>query len=175
MSGKEIGQKNLFTETLDSRDCEIMQGLFDKLAAIGDPTQSEKDLHKYLDYRQYYKYDIVIRDKNQDKTYFSKIHKEKSGGEMQTPFYVIIGACFDELIRRDERISSACIVAFDEAFNNMDESRIITLMNYYKKLNIQLLIVVPTNHSQGLIPCVDTVVSLIKRDNNIYETYLING
>lgn len=175
MSGKEIGQKDLFTETLDSRDCEIMQGLFDKLAAIGDPTQSEKDLHKYLDYRQYYKYDIVIKDKNQDKTYFSKTHKEKSGGEMQTPFYVIIGACFDELIRRDERISSACIVAFDEAFNNMDESRIITLMNYYKKLNIQLIIVVPTNHSQGLIPCVDTVVSLIKRNNNIYETYLING
>lgn len=174
MSGKEMDRRDLFTETLDSRDREIMQGLFDRLAAISNAAQSEKDLNKYLDYRQYFQYDILIRNKNEEQLYFSKISKEKSGGEMQTPFYVVIGSCFDELIKRDERISSACIVAFDEAFNNMDESRIITLMNYYKQLNIQLIIVVPTNHSQGIIPYIDTVVSLIKKNNHIYETYLFN-
>jgi uncharacterized protein YPO0396 len=174
-SGKDMIQKDLFTERLDSKDREIMQGLFDKLVAINDSTQAAKDLHKYLDYRQYFNYDILIKNKNNDKTYFSKINKEKSGGEMQTPFYVIIGACFDELIKHDERLSGACIVAFDEAFNNMDEPRIITLMNYYKKLNIQLIIVVPTNHSKDIIPYVDTVVSLKKENNYIYETYLYNG
>jgi uncharacterized protein YPO0396 len=173
-SGKDMIQKDLFTERLDSKDREIMQGLFDKLVAINDSTQAAKDLHKYLDYRQYFNYDILIKNKNNDKTYFSKINKEKSGGEMQTPFYVIIGACFDELIKHDERLSGACIVAFDEAFNNMDEPRIITLMNYYKKLNIQLIIVVPTNHSKDIMPYVDTVVSLKKENNYIYETYLYN-
>lgn len=174
MSGNEINQKDLFTETLNPRDREIMQELFDKLANISNATQAEKDLHKYLDYRQYYQYDIIIKNKKKQEMRFSSIHKEKSGGEMQTPFYVVIGACFDELTKHDERTSSACIVAFDEAFNNMDEPRIITLMNYYKKLQIQLLIAVPTNHSQGLIPYVDTAISLIKKDDNVYETYLIN-
>jgi energy-coupling factor transporter ATP-binding protein EcfA2 len=56
----------------------------------------------------------------------------------------------------------------------MDEPRIITLMNYYKKLNIQLIIVVPTNHSKDIMPYVDTVVSLKKENNYIYETYLYN-
>ena len=94
---------------------------------------------------------------------------------MQTPFYVIIGSCFNELMKKDERQSGACLVAFDEAFNNMDEPRTITLMEYYKKLKIQLLIVVPTNHSHSIIPYVDTVVSLIKRDNTITEAYLYNN
>lgn len=175
MSGKDIDQKDLFTETLNARDREIMQGLFDRLAAIHNESKVEKDSDKYLDYRQYYQYDIKIKNKNQEELYFSKISKERSSGEMQTPFYVIMGSCFDELVKRDERVSSACVVALDEAFNNMDEPRIITLMNYYKNLNIQLLIVVPTNRSYVLVPYVDSAVSIIKRNNNVYETYLING
>lgn len=174
-SGKELGQKDLFTETLDECDRDVMQGLFDKLSAIGDPTQIQKDFHKYLDYRAYSQYDIRINNKHGEEFYFSKIQKEKSGGEMQTPFYVIIGSCFNELMKKDERQSGACLVAFDEAFNNMDEPRTITLMEYYKKLKIQLLIVVPTNHSHSIIPYVDTVVSLIKRDNTITEAYLYNN
>lgn len=173
-SGKEIIQQDLFTESLDSKDLAIMQGLFDKLAKIGNPSQHEKDLDKYLDYRSYFRYDIVIINKDKARIPFSKTYRKRSGGEMQTPFYVILGACFDQLIKRDEFTSSACLVAFDEAFNNMDESRILTLMKYYKKLNIQLIIVVPTNHSKEIIPCVGTTVSLKKENNYIYETYLIN-
>lgn len=175
MSGKEIGQKDLFTELLDSRETEIMQSLFDKLAAIGDSAQLDRELSKFLDYRQYKSYDIVIENKRGERYYFSKINKEKSGGEMQTPFYVIIGSCFNQLLKTDETVSGACIAVFDEAFNNMDQPRTITLMEYYKQLNIQLIIVVPTNHSQSIIPYVDTVVSLIRKDNVINEAYLYNN
>ena len=175
MSGKEMGQKDLFTDLLSVREKEIMQSLFDKLAAIGDSAQLDKELEKYLDYRQYKSYDIVIENERGEKYYFSKINKEKSGGEMQTPFYVIIGACFNQLLKTDEIVTGACIAVFDEAFNNMDQPRTITLMEYYKRLNIQLIIVVPTNHSQSVIPYVDTVVSLVKKDNVINEAYLYNN
>ena len=94
---------------------------------------------------------------------------------MQTPFYVIIGSCFNQLIKDSEIESGACVAVFDEAFNNMDQPRTITLMEYYKRLNIQLIIVVPTNHSQSIIPYVDTVVSLVKKDNVINEAYLYNN
>lgn len=175
MSGKELGQKDLFTELLDTREKEIMQTLFDKLAAIGDSVQLDKELSKFLDYRQYKSYDIVIENARGEKFYFSKINKEKSGGEMQTPFYVIIGSCFNQLLKAEEIVTGACIAVFDEAFNNMDQPRTITLMEYYKQLNIQLIIVVPTNHSQSIIPYVDTVVSLVKKDNVINEAYLYNN
>lgn len=175
MSGKEMGQKDLFTELLDPRERDIMQSLFDKLAAIGDYSQSENELRKFLDYRQYRSYDIAIENCRGEKFYFSKINKEKSGGEMQTPFYVIIGSCFNQLIKDSEIESGACVAVFDEAFNNMDQPRTITLMEYYKRLNIQLIIVVPTNHSQSIIPYVDTVVSLVKKDNVINEAYLYNN
>ena len=94
---------------------------------------------------------------------------------MQTPFYVIIGSCFNQLLKAEEIVTGACIAVFDEAFNNMDQPRTITLMEYYKQLNIQLIIVVPTNHSQSIIPYVDTVVSLVKKDNVINEAYLYNN
>lgn len=174
MSGKEMGQKDLFTETLDTHERDIMQSLFDKVATINDSTLAAKDLNKYLDYRQYKSYDIEVINKNGEKYFFSKNNDGKSGGEKQTPFYVIIGSCYNELIKKDETESGACIAIFDEAFNNMDEPRIMTLMEYYRKLNIQLIIVVPTNHSSNIIPYVNNVVEIIKRDNVINLAYLYN-
>ena len=175
MSGKDIEKKDLFTETLDRKDMATMQELFDKIASGDNAISAEKNLAKYLDYRQYRQYDIQIKNRRDEISYFSKTHKDKSGGETQTPFYVIIGSCFEELIKKDEKKFSACIVAFDEAFNNMDEPRIITLMNFYKELNIQLLIVVPTNRAYALIPHVDTAVALRKVNYAVCETYIKNN
>lgn len=175
MSGKDIEQKDLFTETLDRKDMATMQELFNKIASGDNATSAEKSLAKYLDYREYRQYDIQIKNCRDEISYFSKIHKDKNGGETQTPFYVIIGSCFEELIKKDEKKFSACIVVFDEAFNNMDEPRIITLMNFYKELNIQLLIVVPTNRAYALIPYVDTAVALRKINYAVCETYIKNN
>ena len=51
-------------------------------------------LMEYTDYRNYLDYDIKIKYASGDFAYFSKVNKEKSGGETQTPFYVIMAASF---------------------------------------------------------------------------------
>lgn len=163
-SGRDIEQKDLFTETLNQRDLDIINRLFEKLS--GSENQ-EKEIKKYLDYRNYLSYDILIKYDNGEKAYFSKIHKDKSGGETQTPFYVIIGACFNELINTGNNELSSCLVIFDEAFNNMDELRIKTLMDFYKELSLQIIIVVPTIRSYTLLEYVDSAVLLLQSNNNI--------
>ena len=111
-------------------------------------------------------YDIKISNKRGDVTYFSKINKEKSGGETQTPFYIVMASCFDELMNKDGKVESTCQVVFDEAFNNMDESRIKSLMEFYKNLNIQVLIVVPSNRIAPISPYMDTLVGIAKVNNH---------
>jgi len=56
---------------------------------------------------------------------------------------------------------------FDEAFNNMDESRIEAMMEYYKELNIQLLIAVPPQRLVSIVPYVETTLGLIKTNNTV--------
>ena len=127
-----------------------------------DSVEAENELSSYLDYRNYMSYDIKITNKHGDESYFSKINKEKSGGETQTPFYIVMASCFDELMSKDGKVESTCQVVFDEAFNNMDESRIKSLMEFYKNLNIQILIVVPSNRIAPISPYMDTLVGITK-------------
>ncbi len=165
MSGKMMESTDLFTEILDEKDNSIMKDLFDKITMEKSSSEDEITLRRYLDYRNYMNYDIKITNKDGDESYFSKISKEKSGGETQTPFYIVIASCFDELISKDVRINSTCSVVFDEAFNNMDEGRIKSLMEFYKELNIQLLIIVPSNRISSITKYMDSIVGLIKKNN----------
>lgn len=167
MSGKLMNLKDLFTEILDEKDSSIIKDLFDKISMETDSSESEKELERYLDYRNYMNYDIIISNKEGDKSYFSKINKEKSGGETQTPFYIVIASCFDELSNKDNnKIESTCQVMFDEAFNNMDESRIKSLMEFYKNLNIQVFIIAPSNRIAPISPYMDTLVGITKIKNH---------
>lgn len=166
MSGKLIDAKDLFTEILDEKDASFIKDLFDKISIETDSVEAEKELNKYLDYRNYMSYDIKISNKYGDVSYFSKINKEKSGGETQTPFYIVMASCFDELMNKDGKVESTCQVLFDEAFNNMDESRIKSLMEFYKNLNIQVLIVVPSNRIAPISPYMDTLIGITKVNNH---------
>ena len=172
MSGKLLDVKDIFTEVLDEKDASFIRELFDKISMEVDSAEAEKELQRYLDYRNYMSYDIKISNKRGDVTYFSKINKEKSGGETQTPFYIVMASCFDELMNKDGKVESTCQVVFDEAFNNMEESRIKSLMEFYKNLNIQVLIVVPSNRIAPISPYMDTLVGITKVNNHPYVSVI---
>ena len=171
-SGKLIEVNTLFDEALDQRDKDILKRLFDRIILEKSGPDSEKLIKRYLDYRNYMKFDIKTTNKYGAVSYFSKTNKEKSGGETQTPFYVIIAACFDQLMKKGYAGMPTCTVIYDEAFNNMDESRISSLMEFYNKLDIQLCIVVPSSRMATLAEYMDTVVGLIKINNRISVQYI---
>lgn len=170
-SGRVMEVNSLLDEILDPKEQEIMRRLFDNIIAERNSTESEKKLQRYLDYRSYMRFDVKTINKYGAESYFSKTHKEKSGGETQTPFYVIIAACFDQLMKKNQELST-CTVIFDEAFNNMDESRINSLMEFYKKLNIQLIIVVPANRMSSLASYMNTVIGLVRQKNRVIPQYI---
>lgn len=165
MSGQDFMKTDLFMEQLDQKSRLIMQELFEKIAASDNASQNEEDLKKYTDYRQYMNYDIKIYHENGQHSFYSKVFKEKSGGETQVPFYVIIASSFEQTISRKSQESSGCVVLFDEAFNNMDEGKIQAMMEYYNQLNIQVIIAVPPNRVEIIRNYVQSTLAVVKKGN----------
>lgn len=170
MANEAIQKHTLFTEGLTKKNEQILMELFEKIAS-NDP-EFDQLTYKFLDYRNYMSYDIEVTNKNGNKSYFSKVSKEKSGGETQVPFYIVIAASFQQLLTKNRRVDSGCIVLFDEAFNNMDESRIDAMMKFYNSLSIQLFIAVPPQRVSNIINYVNTSLVIVKdNDYAIVETF----
>ncbi len=170
MHTQAIEKHTLFTEGLSKRKENILSELFEKIAS-NDP-EYDNLTYKFLDYRNYMSYDIEVTNVNGNKSLFSKVSKEKSGGETQVPFYIVIAASFQQLLSKNRRVDSGCIVLFDEAFNNMDESRIDAMMKFYNSLSIQLLIAVPPQRVSNIISYVNTSLVIVKdNDYAVVETF----
>lgn len=173
ISNESYTQNNLFETEMSEKNLALMDQLFEKLNSTNN-LNNEKELAKFTDYRNFMTYDIQITDKNGNKTYYSTAGKGKSGGETQTPFYVFIAASFEQIVSKSRNFKSpACLAFLDEAFNNMDDSRIQTMMDFYRDLNIQLIISVPTSRTASILKYCDTGLSICKKDNEAYIFELI--
>lgn len=171
-SKEDISSKDLFIDSLDANDSTLMKDLFNRLTASPGDEKQEKLLRLFTDYRMFMNYDIQITNKEGEISFFSKISRGKSGGETQTPFYVIIAASFDQIVHEGSFDKEAgCIVILDEAFNKMDASRIAATMSYFNDLSIQLIIGLPSNNAKILMPYVDTTIGIVKsRDRSYIRT-----
>lgn len=174
VTNQQYNSDDLFVTTLSNENRAIMDELFNQIALLGDDESGEKLLQKYTDYREYLDYDIKISHENGDITKFSKVNREKSGGETQTPFYVVIASSFEQLIKARQNEDSGCVVLFDEAFNNMDETRIRAMMRFYQELNVQIILAVPPTRASTIMPYVDTTLAIIKHGDNSFVEAIIH-
>jgi len=133
----------------DDERATALQNLFEQLIRGDADTQEE-----FTDYRRYLDFDIIVTSQGAQYK-FSKVLREKSGGETQTPFYIIILAAFNQLYTNGKTMR---LVVFDEAFNKMDEQRIRTSLRLIKKLNLQLIAAVPDEKLQHMAPEVTTTL-----------------
>lgn len=173
-TNQKYSADDLFVATLSEENRAVMNELFNQIALLGEDESGESVLQRYTDYREYLDYDIKITHDNGDVTYFSKVNREKSGGETQTPFYVVIASSFEQLIKSRPDEDSGCIVLFDEAFNNMDETRIQEMMKFYNELNVQIIVAVPPARSSTIMPYVDTTLMVIKAGNHSFVEGIIH-
>jgi uncharacterized protein YPO0396 len=101
-------------------------------------------------------------------SYYSKVCKEKSGGETQTPFYVTVAASFVQLYANGIGKDSIGIVLFDEAFNNMDDERIGGVLGFFQELPLQLIVAAPPEKIQYIAPWVDSTLLVMQGDKRSY-------
>ncbi|MDV3166993.1 MAG: SbcC/MukB-like Walker B domain-containing protein [Vigna little leaf phytoplasma] len=161
----DVQELNLFLDQISSDKELLLEELFQKIISFKE--EYELIAYEFLDYRNYLSYDIQIKDKEGHISFFSKIFREKSGGETQVPFYLIIAICFEQLLIGGDSYQKGCLVLLDEAFNNMDENRIDAMMSFFNTLKIQFLIAIPPQRIANISPYVKTNLVIMKAKNYV--------
>jgi energy-coupling factor transporter ATP-binding protein EcfA2 len=151
---------------------ETAKSIKDLLLA-DDLGASERHLKEMADYRNYRRYDIIRR--NKAGTTRLSTWGTGSGGELETPFYVIRSAVLAHALGhfgRDRKGAPALrLMLSDEAFSKMDESRSRSVLQFLSKtLGLQLVVAMPTSKSGAVKPEFDKEFTFSKvlasRDGN---------
>jgi DNA repair exonuclease SbcCD ATPase subunit len=158
----------LFESLTTPEDKKVVEDLF---RTILEKDLSSPEVRSICDYRTYFQYDIRMmetidapsgegNDVREIESSLSRVIREKSGGEAQTPYYVAIAASFLRFFRGGK--STVRLALFDEAFNKMDDSRIGTTIDFFKTIGIQVITAVPTEKIETIAPFMD-VTNLVIR------------
>ena len=163
MDENNMGTNSLWTSTFEQTYKQELDDLYGKL--LSDKDSDNKLVQEYSDYRNYLDFDIKIRKPNGGEITYSRVVGEKSGAETQIPFYVAIAASFYILYQREGSIR---LILFDEAFEKMDESRIGTMMQFFKSLNLQTVLVTPPEKIESIGNFVDSVLAVCREGECSY-------
>lgn len=158
MADDNVGGEGLFTSNFESQYKEEIEELFDKIKS-GD--SSDAAVREYTDYRTYLDYDIEIHKSNGTVQRLSAKAKSSSGGESQVPFYVIMAASLNNIYKSNNCVR---LLLLDEAFNNMDEQRISSIMKFFNELQFQTILVAPSPKIQDIEENVDSVLTVMRED-----------
>ena len=125
-----------------------------RLLLSQDQVAAERALKELADYRNYRRYDIH-RIVGGHRTPMST-WGTGSGGELETPFYVIRAAVLAHALGHFGRAQNAPalrIMLSDEAFSKMDEARSRAVLRFLaQNMGLQLIVAMPTSKSGAIKP-----------------------
>ena len=134
-----------------------------------DEDKAYKVLLKIMDYREYMLVDIMKYRKTESGLSDAISLDEDatgSGGQLETPAYVIRSASLISSLQSDKEPSSLKIMMIDEAFNKSDDARVKAIIGYLSEsLGFQLMIAMPTRSTLSLLSSFDKMFSVTKQPN----------
>jgi uncharacterized protein YPO0396 len=168
MDSQQIMGDSLFDSDFRQKHQQGWDLLFERLTSAHDDENAE--LRELQDYRNYLQYDIRIHYPNGDRALLSQINAKKSGGETTTPFYVAMAASFAQAYRLNQARPSDTIrlALFDEAFGKMDTARTASALHFMREAGLQVLLATPPDKSGSLLPYVDSVCTVVRKNNHSF-------
>jgi uncharacterized protein YPO0396 len=110
-----------------------------------DEQQSQRELERIADYRNYYRYEIYKEVEGKPPIALSE-YGTGSGGQLETPAYIIRSASITSALRYGEGVNHLRMVLVDEAFSKMDETRSREVIDYLTRaLGLQLIFIMPNS------------------------------
>lgn len=137
---------SLFEADLSDKARAVRDKMLDMLL---DPDEqiAMRELARISDYRNYRWYEIYKEPEGKAPIALSQ-YGTGSGGQLETPAYIIRSAAVTSAFRFNEGNSHLRMVLVDEAFSKMDETRSREVINYLTEtLGLQLLFIMPTSKS----------------------------
>ncbi|MDD3712535.1 MAG: DUF536 domain-containing protein [Candidatus Izemoplasmatales bacterium] len=159
--------EEIFNYDFERKYQRQLEELFINLAS--EDINSQGTVNKFTDYRTYMDYDIAISNVQGERYLYSKVFKEKSGGETQVPFYVATLASFVRVFEQAAKgvnSDSIGLILFDEVFDKMDTSRIKAMMKFIRQLPVQILLATPPQKMEVLSKYTDTTIVTLRDGKN---------
>ncbi len=137
---------DLFEISLKEKSAIVRDKLLSMLLEE-DETKALKELERIADYRNYNRYEIYKDVAGKESIALSE-YGTGSGGQLETPAYIIRAAAVTSALRFNEGTTHLRMVLVDEAFSKMDESRSREVINYLtESLGLQLIFIMPSSKS----------------------------
>ena len=171
MDSQNILGASLFESDFRQKHQQGWDLLLERLTANNQSSETlAAELRELQDYRTYLQYDIRIHYPNSDRALLSQINAKKSGGETTTPFYVAMAASFAQAYRLNQPRPSDTIrlALFDEAFGKMDTARTASALQFMREAGLQVLLATPPDKSGSLLPYVDTVCTVVRKNSHAF-------
>lgn len=138
--------ETLFNMQLDEKHQKVRERLMSMLLDE-DEQKALRELTRIADYRNYRRYEIYKEPEGKAPIALSQ-YGTGSGGQLETPAYIIRSAAITSAFRFNEGNSHLRMVLVDEAFSKMDEHRSREVINYLtESLGLQLLFIMPSSKS----------------------------
>ncbi len=138
--------ETLFTMKLDEKHQKVRERLMAMLLDE-DEQKAQRELTRIADYRNYRCYEIYKEPEGKAPIALSQ-YGTGSGGQLETPAYIIRSAAITSAFRFNEGNSHLRMVLVDEAFSKMDEHRSREVIHYLtESLGLQLNFIMPSSKS----------------------------
>lgn len=128
---------------------------------------SDDHLVKELrDYRQFFDFDLHMKNEKGQETTLSKRSVTGSGGQKQAPYYVAVGAALAAAYypkSASDTPDGFGLVVFDEAFNNLDAPNTRALLEFFRDLHLQVVVAAPDKVRAMFLENADTIISVNRR------------
>ncbi|WP_323844015.1 ATP-binding protein [Microbulbifer magnicolonia] len=139
-------EESLFDAQLNPAQQQVRDRLLNMLLS-DDEQVARRELDRISDYRNYRNYEIFKEPEGKEPIALSQ-YGTGSGGQLETPAYIIRSAAVTSAFRFNEGSSHLQMVLVDEAFSKMDESRSKEVIRYLTEtLGLQLLFIMPSSKS----------------------------
>ena len=139
----------------------ILHAAKDAAEAHQKGKQADRQMVELVDYRLYLDYDIIITNtKTGASVPLSKVSQDSSGGENQAPFYIAICASLLNIYLKCD--NSIRLLLLDEAFSKMTSDRIKPMMQMFRQMGLQVLLITTVEKASAIQPLCDVTYSIVK-------------
>ena len=122
----------------------------------------EEDETEYTDYRKYFTYDMRIvtrQGKSETEADLSRKQGSASGGEKQTPYFIILAASLMQCYPKNA--DSVRLAFIDEAFSALSRERIEQMVRYFEDNRFQVIYAAPPEKIGSIGTFIRSTVSLV--------------
>lgn len=169
-AGRDEEGTDLFSLDFSGEGQSTSNAMAELEALAQDPSVAAGSAPSVLtDYREFYNFDLNIKQDGRVVDKLSNRTGSGSGGEHRTPFYVIAGAALASAYQlEDGGGGGAGLMLLDEAFYSMDEQNALAAARFLNRLGLQLLMAGPGTDESKLGTFSETLYEIGRFDFDIY-------